>query len=230
MRDIAIIGTGRWAKRIEKFVASPADLIDPRKRSINVSGYLMVIICVPSPFIDQVLRKTKFADKNQMITSCVKGLMKNGMTVCDYLRDRIGRKSVINFMGGANLDCGDESFRQVSSKSKLEIISILKNVYAIGFGYYNTKFSPNASANYLSRVVSELSILNIRGELLDDLFASCFSTISRNRTFGEAMAMGLNLSEKTIEGRHTAKIIKKHNLFSKLTILREITDLIYEYK
>jgi len=180
-------------------------------------------------YVDAVLKKVKFGGKDQYIYSCVKGLMNNGSTVCDYLNKKL-KVDDVKFIGGANIDCGDENYRKVDNSGKLERLGILKNVYAIGFGYYLKKHSPNASAHYLSRVVEELETIGIKGTLLDDLFVSCFSEVGRNRKFGEAMATGKKYSEITIEGRHTAKIIKKKNLFKNLALLREITDLIYEYK
>lgn len=204
-------------------------MINPKKKIIDVSKFVSVIICVPSMYVDAVLKKTRFGGKEQFVYSCVKGLMNDGSTVCDYLKKRLKDDS-IRFIGGANIDCGDEDYRKIDKSGKLEILGILKNVYAIGFGYYLKEYSPNASAHYLSRVVEELATIGIKGTLLDDLFVSCFSPVGRNRKFGEAMATHKKYSEMTIEGRHTAKIIKKRNLFKNLALLREITDLIYEYK
>lgn len=229
MKDkIAIIGTGRWAKRIKKFSLIKTVLISPRKKIIDVSDYENIIICVPSLYIDDVIKKIKFSSKNKAILSCVKGLMNNGSTVCQYLRKRFKSKD-IRFLGGANIDCNDESFRMIDAGTRLELLGILKNVYAIGFGYYSIAKSVNYSSNLLSDIVSELRTIGINKRLLNDLFASCYSEKSRNKQFGEAMARGLHLSENTIEGIRTAIIIKKLNLYPKLRVLREIADLIYEY-
>ncbi len=229
MNQACIIGRGRWASRLQrKFAADDkaVDLINPRQDEIDVSAYPEVIICIPAYCVDEVLAKVNWGPVKKVVTSCVKGLMNNGISACNYLNEKLvdTLHSPVNFLGGANIDDGQEIVEIVQDYN-LELACILKNVYAIGFGLA-LKQGENFASHELSSYLEEYKKLGIMEKYWADLLVSCYSDKSRNKTFGRKFSADEQYDEKTIEGLNTAKIIEKYNLFPDLPKLREITKAI----
>lgn len=104
----------------------------------------------------------------------------------------------------------------------VELGGCLKNVYAIGAGMCDgLKLGDNAKASYLVRATHEMVSIGTRlgGKAetffgpsgLGDLIATCSGKWSRNRTFGETVASGIdvvkyiNETPKVVEGYGTTK-------------------------
>jgi len=120
-----------------------------------------------------------------------------------------------------------------------EYSSSLKNVYAIGagllsgFGYEN-----NSLASYITNAFNEQNELikavggknDINAATLGDLILTCYSNLSRNKTFGEKYAKGevVDMQASTIEGLATievaVEIADKNKL--KTPILRGIQKIL----
>jgi glycerol-3-phosphate dehydrogenase (NAD(P)+) len=95
----------------------------------------------------------------------------------------------------------------------VELAGALKNIYAIGAGLCDgLKLGDNAKAAYLTRALHEMTQLGARlgGQTatfyglggFGDLVATCNGRWSRNRSFGEEIALG-HTPEELLRGRHT---------------------------
>lgn len=135
------------------------------------------------------------------------------------------------------------NFTKVSFSNDLigsEYAGALKNVYALGagllsgFGYEN-----NSIASYCTSAFNEQNTLikAVGGKLegvnacnLGDLILTCYSNLSRNKTYGERYAKGetTNIQESTIEGVATLGVaIELANKYELQTpILRGIQNIL----
>ena len=131
----------------------------------------------------------------------------------------------------------------------VELGGALKNVIAIAAGVCDgLGFGDNAKAALITRGIAEMSRLGAscgaRPETfaglggLGDLTVTCFSRLSRNRSFGERLGRGgqaqelLNSSTTAIEGFPTAR--SAHELATRLgvpcPIIAEVHAMLYEAK
>lgn len=125
----------------------------------------------------------------------------------------------------------------------VELGGALKNVIAIAAGMCDgLSFGDNSKAALITRAIVEITRLgaarNARGETfsglsgLGDLVVTCFSKLSRNRTFGEKLAQGHPLDELlhrqglTVEGYPTAR--SAFHLARMLGVQSPIIDQVYE--
>lgn len=144
-----------------------------------------------------------------------------------------------------------ERFRAYTSDdvAGLELGGSLKNIMAIGAGICDgLSYGDNTKSAFLTRALREMVMI---GELMGarretfyglsgvgDLFATSFSKFSRNRSFGEKIASGMDRAgaEAAItgiaEGVHTARAAyifgKKEKI--EFPVINEIYRIIYEGK
>jgi glycerol-3-phosphate dehydrogenase (NAD(P)+) len=143
------------------------------------------------------------------------------------------------------------SFRVYTSEDLLgvELGGALKNVIAIGAGVGDgLGFGDNSKAALVTRAIAEMRRLGVgcgaQAETfsglsgLGDLTVTCFSKLSRNRTFGERLGHGeklediLSTSSSVAEGYPTARsayqLARKRNLDT--PIIDEVYAMLYEGK
>ena len=123
----------------------------------------------------------------------------------------------------------------------LELLGILKNIYAIGAGIIEgLGFGENARASYISRCINEISymlkinnfdpknILTLGG--IGDLILTCSSKKSRNYFYGYNLIKKKETKsiQKTLEGLNSINCIKKNFIISLkyLPILKTIINII----
>jgi glycerol-3-phosphate dehydrogenase (NAD(P)+) len=143
------------------------------------------------------------------------------------------------------------AFRVYTSADILgvELGGALKNVVAIAAGFGDgLGFGANSKASLLTRGIVEIRKLGVAcGALaetfsglsgLGDLTVTCFSELSRNRTFGEQLGRGesldrlLDASVSIVEGYPTARsarqLARKHGIST--PIIDEVHAVLYEGK
>ncbi|MDQ1679655.1 MAG: glycerol-3-phosphate dehydrogenase [Frankiaceae bacterium] len=117
--------------------------------------------------------------------------------------------------------CNSGYFRPYTNHDVLgcELGGAVKNVIALGVGIATgLGFGDNAQASLITRGLAEMSRL---GEALGadphtfaglagvgDLVATCMSSLSRNRTFGENLGRGMTMAEVLAITRQTAEGVK----------------------
>lgn len=121
----------------------------------------------------------------------------------------------------------------------LELLGILKNIYAIGAGIIEgLNLGENARAAYISRCLSEISymleannlnsknILTLGG--IGDLLLTCSSKNSRNYLYGYNFIKKKSNASKTIEGINSIGCIKRNFLISLkyLPILKTVINIV----
>jgi glycerol-3-phosphate dehydrogenase (NAD(P)+) len=136
------------------------------------------------------------------------------------------------------------TFRVYTSSDVLgvELGGALKNVIAIAAGVCDgLGFGDNSKAALLTRGVAEIRRLGVAAGAkaetftglsgLGDLTVTCFSPLSRNRTFGEKLGEGgqlndiLAASRSVVEGVPTAR--SAHHLASRLKVETPIVDEVF---
>lgn len=144
-----------------------------------------------------------------------------------------------------------ERFRVYTSSDVLglEYGGSLKNIMAIGAGLCDGLcYGDNTKAAFLTRALREMVMIGeLKGAMretfyglsgIGDLFATSFSKFSRNRTFGEKIARGMNKeqAESSIsgiaEGVHTTRAAYLFGRKEKIDIpvINEIYSILYEGK
>jgi glycerol-3-phosphate dehydrogenase (NAD(P)+) len=121
--------------------------------------------------------------------------------------------TVIAGTSGANVERAQRlfhggSFRVYASDdlAGVELAGSLKNVVAIVAGIADgLAFGDNAKAGIITRALAEITRLGIAAGAkpatfaglagVGDVMATCYSTLSRNRTFGEAIGRGASVAE-----------------------------------
>ncbi len=160
-----------------------------------------------------------FATKNESIYENIKGVFKTTPVTLDFSSDVMG----------------------------VELISILKNIYAIVIGIIDAKYnSPNLRFLLLTRAFKEMrEILLQFGGKEETLFKYCgfgdftltaLNDLSRNRTLGLFMGKGFytkEISEKVLlEGKIATKIfceeIARRNSFKNYYIINELYKVFYK--
>lgn len=230
---ILIIGNGSWGNRLyEKLEIDYGEVfIRPaRERIIQyLYDYKKIYICVPSVYFIEVINKFKdyFSSPHIEVISCCKGLLDNGNTPMEELKER-GMENV-KHLGGACIEKNE--IIKITDDIDFEKLSILKNVYAIGFAYWLEKEGINYASKKLLQYFVELEqITNItRTSDYHDLIATCFSEKSRNHKFGKYLADPIKYIKElpdTIEGYSSAKIISEYNLIPNAEHIQDIVYLI----
>ena len=136
------------------------------------------------------------------------------------------------------------TFRVYTSPDVLgvELGGALKNVIAVAAGVVDgLGFGDNSKSALLTRGIAEIRRLGVAAGAkpdtftglsgLGDLTVTCFSPLSRNRTFGEALGKGgqcsqiLTASRSVVEGVPTARAA--HQLAARLGVETPIIDEVY---
>ena len=211
----------------------------------------IIFLALPSStIIENINYFSNYITSYQIVVNLSKGILSNGQTIIEYLTKELKSNNVISLKGPSfaveimkraetilTLGYAKEKQKEIIFKifSKtciylestkdikgVEILGVIKNIYAIIFGIVDEKFtSPNTRFLILSKVFDEIKILNnfFNGDV-KTLFLSCgigdvcltsFNELSRNRTLGTQIAKGFYKSRKKnkiiVEGVHSLKII-----------------------
>ncbi len=129
----------------------------------------------------------------------------------------------------------------------VELLSILKNMYAIAIGLVSGKYdSPNVDFQLYTKAVNEmrklLDMFNCEQETIfrycgiGDLGLTALNDLSRNRTLGVLLGKGFALNQKnnatTIEGLRTIKLIgektREADRAKEFPLVQNLYKLIYE--
>jgi glycerol-3-phosphate dehydrogenase (NAD(P)+) len=129
----------------------------------------------------------------------------------------------------------------------VELMSILKNMYAIAIGLVSGRFnSPNVDFLIYTKAVAEMrAFLSLYGCSTETIFRYCgigdlgltsLNDLSRNRTLGLLMGKGFSLdnghSATVIEGSRTVRLmgslVKEHNKSEEFPIVSALYALMYE--
>ena len=210
-------------KRLSQFVKATSDKSDILHANI-------IFIALPSKFIIKCLNdlKTYFAE-DVMFVNLSKGLFEGGVTIIDSIKKDIGINNIVTLKGPSFatqvmdhadtlLTLGYSTTKQYDIVNKIikdtslhidcttdikgvEILSVLKNIYALMLGIVDAKFnSPNTRFMILTKSFSEIRILlKALGGSEDTLFLACgfgdlcltsLNDLSRNRTLGLLIGKG----------------------------------------
>uniref|UniRef100_UPI004047AC08 glycerol-3-phosphate cytidylyltransferase n=1 Tax=Polaribacter sp. TaxID=1920175 RepID=UPI004047AC08 len=194
----------------------------------------IIFISVPSSQIKQVAPSLKNLKKDTIIVNLSKGIFDNGQTIVEYLREYLKNENVMTMKGATfasemmnnsaslftlGFDKIDQyrKIKQITEGTDIyldytsdirgvEILSVLKNIYAILIGIVDAKFnSANTRFMILTKSFSEIKkILRGLGGKEDTLFLSAgfgdisltsLNDLSRNRTLGLLIGKGFFNSE-----------------------------------
>lgn len=150
--------------------------------------------------------------------------IERAQTIAQVFNNRFVRSSVSNDVTG------------------IELAAVLKNVYAIASGIcHGLKYGDNFQAVLVSNAISEMERFvdiispierNIQDSAyLGDLLVTCYSSFSRNRTFGSMIGKGYSVKaaqiemEMIAEGYFGTKCIMEMN--EKYDVNTPIADMVY---
>ena len=213
-----------------------------------LKNYKVIFLAIPSFAISSFLNNNKsFITDNTLIVNLAKGLIAADMTIIDLIKELIpnsrvasmkGPSFAIELLNGSNTlftfaskDIEDfELISSISSKTNLfydytkdikgvEILSVLKNIYAILVGYIDVKYnSSNTRFLILTKAFGELKILldefHCNKDTINlacgfgDLGLTSLNDLSRNRTLGLLMGKGFynaNNNNVVLEGKNPCK-------------------------
>ena len=233
----------------------------------------VIFIAVPSNSIIQSLSKHKdnFNPKT-LFVNLSKGFLKGGKIIVEELKKNLNSNNIVSLKGPSFavevmehadtlLTLGHANKSQYDIVSTIikntslyvdstndikgvEILSVLKNVYALVLGIVDAKFnSPNTRFMILTKAFSEIRVfLSILGGKDDTLFLACgfgdlcmtsLHDLSRNRTLGLLVGKGFfNSDYKSnaviLEGLNSIKIL--HDLLDENQMKRlPIFSKVYSY-
>jgi glycerol-3-phosphate dehydrogenase (NAD(P)+) len=232
----------------------------------------VIFITIPSSQIENEIKQFyDFINNEALIVNLSKGISKNGETIVSSLMKSLRTENVVTMKGPTfaseliNFDhsiftLGFTTKNQYSVIEKIisntnihidcttdivgvEILSALKNIYAILIGVVDAKYnSANTRFMILTKAFSEISILlQELGGRKDSLFLSCgygdlgltsLNDLSRNRTLGLLIGKGFyesNIEKNSVvlEGLKTLKIIRNsisQNIIDRLPLFNDIDN------
>ena len=226
--------------------------------SKQISSSDIILIALPSAVLAQTLAALKlYFKKDSLLVNLSKGMLENGTNIVDHLKQLLDHKNIVTLkgpsfaveviehadtlltLGYSNTDqlnkivdminCTGIHIDYTRDIKGVEILSVLKNIYALVLGVVDAKYdSANTRFLVLTKAFSEIRIiLKSLGGSEDTLFFACgfgdlcltsLNDLSRNRTLGLLIGKGFFTadyqSESVIlEGLNAIKMI--HNLIDK---------------
>ena len=221
----------------------------------------VVFLAIPSSVtVNYILRLKNELNKNSILVNLAKGFGNEDQTIVECLEDKIPNpvcslkgptfarelinKSPTAFTLGARNEEVFKLFSEIFKDTNIfidfstdvigvEILSILKNIYAIAVGIVDAHFnSANLRFLFLTKAFNEMKdILTEYGGREDTMFKYCgygdfgltaLNDLSRNRTLGLLIGKGFftdNISEKvTLEGRIAVNVFYDEMLARKVDI------------
>lgn len=211
-----------------------------------------LFLAVPSAVVKEVTDKLKpYLDSNTILVNLAKGYGNGSKTVAEILNTSFPNP-VVSFKGpafarelinsmptgftvGSNNSSSDVFFRELTSETCIhldfsndlrgvELVSILKNIYAIAMGIVDAHFnSPNLRFLVFTKAFNEIKeLLLLLGGKEETLFNYCgigdfgltaLNDLSRNRTLGLLIGKGFfsdTISDHVVlEGKMAIKIIRE---------------------
>lgn len=200
----------------------------------------VIFIALPSKVILEYLSVLRSSfKKDVLLVNLSKGLLKGGVTILESIRKELGLNNVVTLKGPSFaievmehadtlLTLGYENNSQYNIINSVlegtslhidsttdvrgvELLSVLKNVYALVIGVVDAKYnSPNTRFMILTKAFSEAkTFLKLLGGSEDTLFLACgfgdlcmtsLNDLSRNRTLGLLIGKGFfNIGYKSNE-------------------------------
>jgi glycerol-3-phosphate dehydrogenase (NAD(P)+) len=238
----------------------------------------IVIIAIPTRNISDVTAKMKdYLAPSTLVINGSKGILREGITVVDFLKKELNHQSVVSLKGASFsseimnhmptlFTVGFESKKQLDIIHRMiadtnlfvdyttdirgvEMLSALKNIYAILLGNIDAKFNAaNTRFLILTKAISELKIiLRATGGKEETIFLSCgigdtsltaLNDLSRNRTLGLLIGKGFyNASfddnSVVLEGIKTLRFVDSilsKDLKKRLPLLNEMLSLFVKQK
>ncbi len=236
----------------------------------------VLFIAVSTAVIPELIERIKpVLNPSTLIVNMAKGIFEEGQTIVSFLQEKLDHDNVITLKGAsfsAEMIKSSPTLFTIGFKRKtqlniieeviegsyiyldhtidvfgVELLSALKNIYAILLGNIDAKFNAaNTRFLFLTRAFSEMrTILKAMGGKEETLFLSCgigdmslssLNDLSRNRTLGLLIGKGFyneSLQENTIvlEGVKTLKLINaviSEDLKKKLPLFKELTRFLID--
>lgn len=230
----------------------------------------IVFLAIPSPVVvDFVIEKNELFRKNAVLLNLAKGFSKTQQTITEALSEKVSQavcsfkgptfaRELINklptaFTVGTKDPGHHPLFTELFSETPIhvdfsddvkgvEVLSILKNIYAIATGIVDAHFnSPNLRFLFLTKAFNEMKEILLRyGGKAETMFRYCgygdftltaLNDLSRNRTLGLLIGKGFfteNISDKVVlEGKIAVgvfceEISGKNNLNGNFPIISEL--------
>jgi len=232
--------------------------------------FKIIFIAIPSYAILQFLNENKnYISDKALVVNLAKGLINNNITIVELIKDLIPNSYVASMKGpsfavellkgsntlftfGSENSQSFEIINSITSKTNIfldftkdikgvELLSVLKNIYAILLGYIDAKYnSSNTRYLILTKAFGELNILmqefHCEKETLSlacgfgDLGLTSLNDLSRNRTLGLLMGKGFyssNNSNVVLEGEKAIQMISdsiSNSLLDRLPLFSRIKN------
>lgn len=234
----------------------------------------IILIAIPSKDIPDIIDVLKMnAPNNALIINMAKGIFESGTTIVSYLRDKLKEAQIISLKGASfsaeminriptlltlgfekteQLNCINEIIKETNifldyttDIKGVELLSALKNIYAIILGIIDAKFnSANTRFLIFTKAINEIKIiLKALGGREETIFLSCgigdisltsLNDLSRNRTLGLLIGKGFYNSSFTensvvLEGLKTLRFIDSiltKDLRNRLPLFSELSSLL----
>ena len=211
----------------------------------------IIFLALPSStIIENIKYFSNYITSKQIVVNLSKGILSNGQTIIEYLKKELKSNNLISLKGpsfaveimnraktvltlGFTKEKQKEIIFEIFSNTCIslestkdvngvEILGVIKNIYAILLGIVDEKFtSPNTQFMILSKVFNEIKILNniFKGDTttiflacgLGDICLTSFNELSRNRTLGKQIGKGLYKPRENninvVEGVNSLKTI-----------------------
>ncbi len=231
-----------------------------------------VLLVIPSKAIVSFSQEIKkHAKKNPLVVNLAKGMSDDGAFITEKIPfDRTasmkgpsfaietlngfptsftfgGKKEDFHYFRDKVLPGTGFSLDYSSDVRAVELMSILKNMYAIAIGLVSGRYnSPNVDFLVYTKAVNEmrglLKIFNCDEETIfrycgiGDLGLTSLNDLSRNRTFGMLIGKGFSYDERggatVIEGKRTIRLIgeftRKNGKAEDFPLVQALYRLIYE--
>tara|TARA_B110000003_G_C16584088_1_gene509200 strand:- start:282 stop:1259 length:978 start_codon:yes stop_codon:yes gene_type:complete len=210
----------------------------------------LIFIALPSHAIVNVIDQFKsLINKDQIVINLSKGIFESGKFIIDYLFQSLDTDNIVSLKGpsfaveiskkaptlltlGYKNNFQKSLINNIFSKSNIyieytndiygvEILSIVKNIYAIFLGISDQKYnSPNTRFLFMSKIFTEIKIITqALGGDIETIFKSCgiadvcltsLNELSRNRKLGISIGKlntDFNKKNSITEGINSINIV-----------------------